>query len=200
METRLTNLPFVNMYRKTYSNRIGENRKYYFASRKDGSALSSGVADVVLIIPIVLVQNPRTKVVKKEVIIISQFRPPVDHHVWEFPAGLIDPGEDIETTAVREVKEEVGLNVVEMRVMKHLAYTSPGLTDESMAIVVAKCEGTPTVLNNEPDEDINAILSIPRDEIQAMLDSNEYFSLKGCFDVKAFLGLNLLVNDDSLWE
>ncbi len=31
------------------------------------------------------------------------------HHGWVFPKGLIDPGEDRQTTAVREVKEEGGV-------------------------------------------------------------------------------------------
>lgn len=31
------------------------------------------------------------------------------HHGWVFPKGLIDPGEDKETSAIREVKEEGGV-------------------------------------------------------------------------------------------
>jgi 8-oxo-dGTP pyrophosphatase MutT (NUDIX family) len=31
------------------------------------------------------------------------------HHGWVFPKGLIDPGEDKKTTALREVKEEGGV-------------------------------------------------------------------------------------------
>jgi 8-oxo-dGTP pyrophosphatase MutT (NUDIX family) len=39
------------------------------------------------------------------------------HHGWVFPKGLIDEGEDKETTALREVKEEGG---VEAKIVKEL--------------------------------------------------------------------------------
>lgn len=41
-------------------------------------------------------------------ILITQFRPPVNSYCLEFPAGLVDPGEAVETTAARELKEETG--------------------------------------------------------------------------------------------
>ena len=42
------------------------------------------------------------------VILIRQFRPPVNSFVIEMPAGLVDPGETVEQAAVRELKEETG--------------------------------------------------------------------------------------------
>ena len=41
-------------------------------------------------------------------IIIRQFRPPTNSYILEFPAGLVDPGETLETTAIRELFEETG--------------------------------------------------------------------------------------------
>ena len=38
-------------------------------------------------------------------IIIRQFRPPTNSYILEFPAGLVDPGETLETTAIRELFE-----------------------------------------------------------------------------------------------
>ena len=40
------------------------------------------------------------------------------HHGWVFPKGLIDPGEDKATAALREVKEEGG---VEAKIIKELS-------------------------------------------------------------------------------
>ena len=43
-----------------------------------------------------------------KLIVIRQFRPPTGRLVYEFPAGLINPGEDPKVAAVRELKEETG--------------------------------------------------------------------------------------------
>lgn len=43
-----------------------------------------------------------------EVILIRQFRPPVDGYVIELPAGLSDIGEPLEKAAERELLEETG--------------------------------------------------------------------------------------------
>jgi len=44
----------------------------------------------------------------KEVILVKQYRPPIDKYVIEFPAGLNDKKETFEETAKRELLEETG--------------------------------------------------------------------------------------------
>ena len=54
--------------------------------------------------------------IKKEIVLIQQFRPGTisknfDHYLNEIVAGIIDKGEDPESTAVRECLEETGCRV-----------------------------------------------------------------------------------------
>lgn len=73
----------------------------------------------------------------KRVVLTKQFRPPCEKVVVEFPAGLIDPKESVESTAVRELLEETGYHGT----VKSLSHTSislfsdPGLTNANMALV-----------------------------------------------------------------
>lgn len=70
------------------------------------------------------------------VILIRQFRPPAKRLVIEFPAGLMDDGEDAAAAAARELREETGYIARELRIHPP-AYTSPGLSNETVYMVEA---------------------------------------------------------------
>ncbi|WP_097006923.1 NUDIX hydrolase [Lacrimispora amygdalina] len=76
-----------------------------------------------------------------KLIITKEFRYAVNDYVWEFPAGLIDEGETPIDSAIREMKEETGLDVI--RIYQELpgAYSSVGMTDEKVAVVICKVDG-----------------------------------------------------------
>ncbi len=70
-----------------------------------------------------------------EILLIRQFRPPVNALVLEFPAGLAEVGESISTAAQRELKEETGyLGQVEW--VSSPGASSAGLTGELLTNVV----------------------------------------------------------------
>jgi len=72
-----------------------------------------------------------------EVLLLRQFRAPVNEWVLEFPAGTLEANEDPRETALRELREEAG--VVAGRI-KHLVsfYTSPGISNEIIHAFVAR--------------------------------------------------------------
>ena len=65
----------------------------------------------------------------RDVILIRQYRAPIDQYLLEIPAGKLDGGEDPEEAARREAAEETGW---EPAVLHRLAsiHTGPGFTDE----------------------------------------------------------------------
>ena len=76
------------------------------------------------------------------VVLIEQFRLPalaagVDPVMVEVPAGLCDPGEDPETTLVREAEEEIGMRPARLLPMGDYLL-SPGGCDERVALYVGE--------------------------------------------------------------
>ena len=61
------------------------------------------------------------------IMLVKQFRPPIDSLCIEFPAGLIDAGESPQDAALRELKEESGFHGVITSVSPPLSY-EPGFT------------------------------------------------------------------------
>lgn len=72
------------------------------------------------------------------VLLVRQYRHPVGHLCWEPPAGLLDEaGEDPLEAAKRELFEEAHQQAQRWDVLLD-AFTSPGMTDESVRIYLAR--------------------------------------------------------------
>ncbi len=75
-----------------------------------------------------------------ELVLIRQFRPPAGKMMIEFPAGLIDPGENAAGTAVRELYEETGF-CGRVTAVSRGGYSSPGMTGESIVLASMEIDG-----------------------------------------------------------
>ena len=121
--------------------------------------------------------------------VIKQFRVPLNDYVYEIPAGLIDPGEDFETTVKRELKEETGLDLLQIDYSKtkSKAYISTGMTDESAALVYCTCQGVISKAYLEPDEDIEIML-LSKQEAKSLITSKEKIDIKAFLAIQNFIG------------
>jgi ADP-ribose pyrophosphatase len=73
---------------------------------------------------------------KRRILLVRQYRLPAQQHVWELPAGKIDPGETALQAARRELREETGLRA--KRLLKIASYyASPGFLAEKMNLFLA---------------------------------------------------------------
>lgn len=167
--TRKTENPFVNLYELDRESKTGKKGKYYVASRaKDESGLKlrtrKNHPDGVIIYSLYGEEQDR-------VVLIRQYRYSIDDYIYEFPAGLVEPGEDYHVSAVREMREETGLSLHPITV-KHLYekpyYTTIGMTDECCGTVFGYADGTVSLDKLEDTEEIEVVLA-DRDEVRRIL-------------------------------
>jgi ADP-ribose pyrophosphatase len=69
----------------------------------------------------------------EHIILVRQYRFPVDRFLWELPAGSLKPGEDPRAGAIRECEEEIGLVPAVVEDMGKY-FPSPGYLDEYMVM------------------------------------------------------------------
>lgn len=179
----LAETKYLNLYEAAYHNKTDEARTWIIASRKKEEELSKYYfeegaerEDAVLIAAL---HKPTNRLV-----VIRQFRVPLNDYIYELPAGLIDLGEAKECSVERELKEETGLTLKEIikEKSRDKVYLSPGMTDESVDFVYCTCEGEITKDYMEADEDIQAYL-ISREEAKELLRTDVRL------DIKAFMML-----------
>lgn len=95
---------------------------------------------------------------KHGVLFVRQFRPAVGGTTLEIPAGLIEPGENPEETALRELAEEAQLTGRLERLAEF--YVSPGFTDEKTYLFRVH-EPRPARGTPDPDEHLEVIWRDP---------------------------------------
>ncbi len=106
-----------------------------------------------------------------EVILIRQFRPPVNRHVIELPAGLCDPGETLEDAARRELIEETGYRAEKLTFLTEGPLSS-GLSSEMLSAFAATGLTYVEIGQRDETEDIE-VMKIHRDRVFAELASRK---------------------------
>ena len=77
-----------------------------------------------------------------ELILVNrEYRMAMAQWIYNFPAGLIDPGESPEESARRELREETGLRIVRIDDVLDNSYSAVGFSNERNVCVFGIAEG-----------------------------------------------------------
>lgn len=183
---RLSDNKFLNLFKLDALTDSGRPFDYFFVSRRkenDIKLLTKDTAAEGVVIYPVLKENP------EKIVMIRQYRYPLDDYLYELPAGLIDAGETPDIAAVREMKEETGLDF-EVYTGGSGDYRRPffmgaGFTDESCNAVFGYAGGTISRNDMEDTESIQ-VLVVDRQEAARIL-KEEKVSLRAAYLLMHFL-------------
>ena len=166
---KMTDNKYVNLYHVNATSVHNTPVSYYVASRaksvedlklKTRKNMPDGV-----IIYSIYGEN------RDKVVLIRQYRYTLGDYIYEFPAGLVEPGEDFHDSAVRELQEETGLTLKPLKVAEAFEkpyFTTVGMTDESCAAVYGYASGQISAQAHEDSEEIEVVLA-DREEVRRIL-------------------------------
>lgn len=144
-----------------------------------------------------IIKHPGASVIiplneNKELYLVRQYRKAIEQETLELPAGKLDNGEDPLSCAIRELKEETGLDAGEI---KHVVsiHSTPGFCDEVLHMYLAT-----DLREGEADADEDEFISAKK----LSIDSLKNMILRGQItDAKTIIGILIadrIVNND--WD
>ena len=81
-----------------------------------------------------------------------EYRPATGEWVYNFPAGLMEEGEEAEAAAKRELREETGLHLERIDEIWKESYSAVGFSNEKCVVVVGTAGGTIQPSDSETEE------------------------------------------------
>ena len=159
---------------------------YCFVSRRDEAHIKLKTKDNT---PEGIVVYAVTDEKKPRLLVIKEYRYPLDEYIYELPAGIIDPGEVAEQSAVREIKEETGFDLKVYKggneAFRRPFYMGPGFTDESNGTVFGTIHVEEVEQQLESAERIQVMLA-DKEQVKRIL-KEERVTLRGAYLMMMYL-------------
>lgn len=183
---RQTDNPYLNLYEVDAIGRAGQHFPYYVATRREEGDLMCQTgelrADGVVVYAV-------CKETQYRIVLVRQYRYAVGTYLYELPAGLVDPGEDAETAAVREMKEETGYTLIPHRdydnAWRRPFVQSQGMSDECDSTIFGTVEPEVGQRALEDTEEIEVVLA-DKEEVRRII-REEIVTIRAAYLLMQFL-------------
>lgn len=117
-----------------------------------------------------------------QILMLKQYRHAVGGFIWEIPAGTLDPGEDVDACAARELTEETGYRARQMQKLGQIT-PLPAYSDERIHLYLAT--GLSRASQNLDADELLYVHPVAMDRAMAMIADGTIQ------DAKTITGLHL---------
>lgn len=159
---------YITRYDLLYETEDGQEKSYEMISRDNNmqnfQALHERKPDAVVLI----IHNAD----KSKILVNKEYRLAVGEWVYNFPAGLIDPGETPQEAAKRELWEETGLHLDNIDDFLGESYSAVGFSNEKNVCIVGTASGT-FQKSTSSVEEIQPMW-LAKQEVRALLKSSRF--------------------------
>ncbi|MBE5968830.1 MAG: NUDIX hydrolase [Lachnospiraceae bacterium] len=159
---------YINRYDVVYETEDKKEKVYEIISREKNltnqEELKGEKADSIVLI--------LTNEEGDKLLVNKEFRLATGEWIYNFPAGLIDPGESPEEAARRELREETGLEICAIDDVLGISYSAIGFSNEKNLTFVGKAKGS-FHKSSDTTEEIEP-LWISKEEMRQLLKTKRF--------------------------
>lgn len=180
-------LAYLNAYAIDYTSKTGKDEVWEIVSRGKLERLQQEVFEHRSFCDgsVIFATNAE----HTQVVLLREFRVGAGKYVYMLPAGLTDPGEAIEVTAVREFYEETGL-VLEPILVEPARYISIGIVNEKASLVFGYFSGVPSTAHQADHEDAEIVIADRKEAMRILAEEEVTFRtatlLQDFFNLNSF--------------
>ena len=109
-----------------------------------------------------------------KLLLLREFRMSVNKTIFNLCAGMIEEGESIEECISRELYEETGLSISNIRAILPPSYSAVGISDMKTYIAIVDVEGD--FSDHTSDNEMIQARFYSREEVAALLQTEEFSS------------------------
>lgn len=157
---------YLKNYVITYLNKSGREKKYEIVSRRELKGIEdvggkpSGVSIVA--------------VCQGKLLLLHEFRMGVNRTIYNLCAGMIEPGETIEQCIARELYEETGLKVKQIKKILPPSFAAVAISDTTTYIAFVEAEGNLEDHSSENEQIEAAFYS--KEEVKHLIETEPFSS------------------------
>ena len=159
---------FITRYDVDYLTAEGHSKTYEIISRNPDirtlEELQNKVPNAVVMV--------LTDESGERILVNREYRMAMAQWIYNFPAGLIDPGETPEESARRELWEETGLRLTQIRDVLDNSYSAVGFANERNICVFGTAEGDFRKSTSDAEEIVPGWYT--KEEIKALLRAEPF--------------------------
>lgn len=117
-----------------------------------------------------------------KIVLVEQYRKPLERSIIEIPAGKLEKGEKPEYTAIRELEEETGYGSKNFTFVQSFA-TSPGFADEVIHIYAARDLYRIENPAGLDEDEFVELLEVTLEEAEQMIREERIYDAKTVFAI-----------------
>jgi len=158
---------YLKNYELLYENKAGREKRYEIVSRHEIASpdelgkRTSGVSIVATI--------------GNRLLLLKEFRMGINKEIYNLCAGMIEDGETMEACIRRELYEETGLRVKEIKHILKPSYAAVAISDVKTQIAFVEAEGELSDEGLSENESIQAAF-YTKEEVRHLLETEEFSS------------------------